>query len=247
MLTIARLLRAHNQPVDDLKLGWGARASAYLDPICAALAQGRTPVTIELKPDLPMALQQRVRSIDHHGTLAGATAPTALEQVFELLQLPPLAWTRELQLVAANDRGYLPEMAALGATPEEMQHIRAADRAAQGVTEAEEIAARRAIDSRECVGELTVLRLPHSRASVAADLMEPLLGGPGAKRLLVLSPNEVNFYADGASIDALDHAFGGGWKGGALPIRGFWGHAQVMPETVADFLRDHERNLRKQG
>ena len=67
--------------------------------------------------------------------------------------------------------------------------------------------------------------------------MHPDLGGQGFVNLLILCPNESNFFGTGKLIQALDKAFPGGWSGGALPERGFWGHATRIEEAES-FLVD---------
>ena len=66
--------------------------------------------------------------IDHHNERDHE--PASIVQVAELLGV---ALTRREQLVAANDRGYIPALRAAGATDAEVADIRRADRAAQGV------------------------------------------------------------------------------------------------------------------
>ena len=141
MLEIRRLLDRHAAGrIEDKGLAWGAALSAYREELLAALSRGETPVLIELMDDLPPALFDRGRVIvvDHHGPLAGHDRPTSIEQVFALLGLPAAAWTRHLALVAANDRAHVVGMRALGATAQEIAEIRAADRAVQGVSAADE-------------------------------------------------------------------------------------------------------------
>ena len=169
--------------------------------------------------------------VEHHGERAGADKPSSLRQVFSLLKLPPERWTRRLALVEANDIGHVLGMQALGASLEDMRAIRHADRAAQGVTEADEAAARGAIEARfESPGrELTVVRIPHARASAVADLMDETLGGPGFRNLVVVSPSEVNVFGEGWLVSLLHALLPGGWLGGALPERGFFGHARPEP------------------
>ena len=135
------------------------------------------------------------------------------------------AWTRWYELVAANDRGHVRAMKEAGATQEEIRAVRAADRQAQGVTAAEEHAAEAAIKGATVLfhGRLTVVRLPHERTSPVADKMEKEMGGAGYENLLVVSPRQVNFFGSGSVIRALDENFPGGWYGGSLPERGFWG------------------------
>ena len=62
------------------------------------------------------------------------------------------------------------------------------------------------------------------------------LGGPGFENLLVISPTEVNFFGRGSLVGRLGEEFPGGWSGGALPERGFWGHGDVDGEKVVEAL-----------
>lgn len=246
MITIRDLLgETSHGGCHDKALSWGARASDYSAEIAETIAAGRTPVLIELENDLELREDEFI-NIDHHGARAGREAPTSLHQVFALLDLPADKWTRWHKLVAANDRGYIPEMLAEGATPEEIRQVRAADRQAQGITEAEEIAAEESLKQIETVadGRLTIVRLPHSRTAAVSDRLEPALGGPGYQNLAIISPSSINFYGSGRLILALADRFPGGWYGGALPERGFWGINQPAP-NVLPFIRqsvraDHE-------
>ena len=74
-------------------------------------------------------------------------------------------------------------------------------------------------------GRLTLVRLPHEHTATVTDRLDPALGGPGFKNLLVLCPEEVNFFGSGDLVAAIDRRFPGGWYGGALPRYGFWGRA----------------------
>lgn len=232
MQTIRALLQEHGQDFHDRELRWGARASDYRKEIIDAVQAGRIPVLVELAPDLP--LPDCAVIVDHHDERAGLDRRTSLRQVFDLLGLPESAWTRRLALVAANDMGHVSAMAAIGASREEMVDIRAADRAAQGVTAEDERLARQAVEARRLAagGRLTVVELAHKRAGVVADLLTPELGGPGADRLLVLMPKETAFYGDGATIEWLAASWPGGWRGGELPVRGYWGIEQRLPGIV---------------
>lgn len=250
MRVIGDLVRAHcgAAAVRDRGLGWGARLSDHADDIAGLLARGQVPVAVELAPDMiedGRLSADDVVLIDHHGARAGADRPGALQQVFERLGLDRARhWTRELDLVAANDIGHIAAMKALSppASPAELQAIRLRDRQAQGVTAAEERAAIRAVaDRRTCLdGKLTLLRLEHDRATAAADLMEPDLGGPGYASLLLQMPGEWAFYGHGAAVMALDRTFPGGWYGGALPQCGFWGirrQEDITSSALIDILR----------
>lgn len=238
MLAIAELASAEGLPVHDKRLGWGARASAYRAEIDTALAAGRTPVLVELIDDLGLASRGAIL-VDHHGDAAGADKPTSLRQVFDLLGLPEERWSRRLALVAANDRGYIPEMIAVGASRGEIAEVRAQDRAAQGITAEQEAAGQRAAAQAQnlCGGRLTVAHLPHPRCAVVTDRLDAALGGPGYVNLLVVSPAEVNFFGAGELVRELERTFPGGWYGGALPLRGFWG-GRAQSGEVLDLLRD---------
>jgi len=232
MVTIRDLLATEEQSFCDQQLAWGAKASAYAAQIERALNTGHTPVLIELQPDLALA-DERVVILDHHGQRAGRARPTALEQVFALLHVPAERWTRWFALVSANDRGHVRAMRALDppATPEELRRVRAADRAAQGITAVQEQQAARAIAGARILadGKLTVVDLPHDRVAAAADQLEPALGGAGYENLLVYTPRDVDFFGDGQVIAGLVQRYPGGWFGGSLPVYGFWGHAQARP------------------
>lgn len=226
MVTLAELL-AREAPgrFADKRLSWGAKASDYRREIEAALARGDVPVLVELEPDLELP-REVVVVVDHHGDRAGRERPTSLEQVFELLDLPPERWSRWYELVAANDRGYIPALRRAGASEEEIRRVRAADRAAQGITEEDEQATEAALASleRRCDGRLLVARLSHGRTTALVDRLQPELGGPGFENLLVFSPGEVNFFGSGEVVRALAEAYPQGWWGGDLPEQGFWGH-----------------------
>jgi len=237
MLVISDLIReVAPDRLHDKNLRWGARASDYETEIEACLSEGRTPVLIELENDLALDPACALVIVDHHGPRAGRDNPTSLHQVFDLLRLSAERWTRWMELVAANDRGYIPAMIDAGASRDELEEVRRLDRSAQGITDEEESLAEQSLKTVETLasGRLTVVRLPHSRTAAVTDRLD--LGGTGYENLLVVSPSEVNFFGAGRLIQSLDRAFPGGWSGGALPERGFWGHPAVDSEKVISFL-----------
>lgn len=133
METIASLVRGGGRPLYDKDLAWNAaKTSAYQSEIATVPAAEMTPVLVELNDDNGLP-QDRIRLVNHQGDRAGADAPTSLGQIFALLELPASNSTRWYELVAANDRGHIDEMAALDASIEEMREICAADRQVQGV------------------------------------------------------------------------------------------------------------------
>ena len=229
----------------DKGLGWGAKASAYADEIRATIAGGQVPVLIEMEDDLgltrdggPGTDPSRVILVDHHGPRAGKDQPTSLHQVFGLLGLDPQSWTRWFDLVAANDRGYIPTMLEIGASRDEIVRVRAADRAAQGITAEQETQGEKAHETAQFLarGRLTVVGLPHDRTAVVADRLALNPGRPGPENLFILGRDSIHFFGEGRLVLSLNRAFPGGWYGGSLPDRGFWGHRTPMPDALAHLL-----------
>lgn len=225
MVEIASLLACRQREGDlriaavhDLSLSWGAKASDHGDTIWAAHRQGQVPVLIELIEDMP--LPDVFISIDHHGDRSGE--PSALAQIFDLLELPSSKWTRRLALVDANDRGHIEAMRAIGASIEEMEAIRADDRRAQGISQDEEESGRATIANihPDLSGTLLVAHLPHDRTATICD---PLALSGETRDLLIFCPLSTQFFGSGERISRLDRTFPGGWRGGQLPLRGYWG------------------------
>ena len=226
MAVIAELLAAH-APARflDKGLSWdNALASAYRQEVADVQSRGLTPVLIELRDDLDLAPDAAIL-VDHHAERAGADQPTSLEQVFALLALPRTAWTRWYELVAANDRGHIRALRRAGASNAEIREVREADWRAQGVSRTEVTAVRAALAQRREQPHLTVVGLPHERSSLAADLLDSAWSGPGWENLLVVCPCHFLFQGEGRIIVELEAAFSGGWRGGELPERGYWGHS----------------------
>jgi hypothetical protein len=135
MVEIKKLLQKSNQKFYDKHLSWGAKLSDYAD----VLNDSDEFVAIEL--ELDTNLPKHFIEIDHHNQ--NSSNPSSLEQVAKLLGVE---LDRYQKLVAANDRGYIPEMKKLCVTEEEIQEIRAKDRVAQGVTDNDEELAQKSID-----------------------------------------------------------------------------------------------------
>lgn len=250
MATITQLLHERGVPCSDKSLGWGARASDYADEIEAAGLIGRgetTVVLVELEPDLPSDggadRGYRIVHVDHHGSRSNG--PASILQVCELLGVEP---TREHLLVAANDSGYIPAMRAMGASDEEVKRIRAADRAAQGVTREMENAARIALERLFRDGNLRIVHLPHAKCSTVTDRLFETWPDD-RENLLVTTPPErpiesgrpevqLNYFGRGDVCAALKeryapHRSWGGGKGFGSPDgQGFAGC--VVPKTIQD-------------
>ncbi|MGH6816350.1 MAG: hypothetical protein ACREC6_11665 [Hyphomicrobiaceae bacterium] len=221
--------------VEDKRLAWGAKASAYEAEIRAALERGETAVLVELAYDLPPDLPRgRLVEIDHHGARAGKDAASSLRQTFDLLGLPPQRWTRELELIEANDIGHIRGLRQAGATATEIVAIRNEDRSAQGMTPDVEALSRDAVRRAVRQSRLTIVQTSAPTASAIGDFIQPEFGGPGADNLLVLMPATVSFFGMGRVVSALADVEGS-WHGGALPETGFWGVA-IPPGRARDAL-----------
>lgn len=185
MLSIKRMIEGRDGcVVADKCLNWGnALLSAYEDIMpeyCDADIYG-----IELREDIPVPANYH--RIDHHNALSDM--PSSLEQVAEVLGV---TLNRHQQLVAANDRGYIPAMERLEATEDEIRDIRRGDRAAQGVTNADEQMAELSIkENCRRYGDLTVVKSATSLFSAICDRLYPF------SRLLIYTDYEWMFYGEG--------------------------------------------------
>jgi hypothetical protein len=239
MAEIARVLREHNVSYADHSLDWAhAVFSAYEPEIRAAIRNGQRPVLVELR-DIPADVHPFVDVIDHHGPESGHL-PTSLEQV--LARLGMTALTREQALIAANDKGYIDGMLGIGATTEDIRRIRMLDRQAQGITTEQEADAVAAITARTSPAPgLFIVSLPHNKTATVTDRLSSLAGGPGYDNLLIECRTETDFFGDGQIIGKLSARFGG-YCGGDLPRRGYWGlelgsvdlHEEVRKLTIEE-------------
>lgn len=167
---------------------------------------------IELRPDPPagksdgqsdkpdgqrIALPANYTLIDHHDEDSGKES--SLEQVFKILQThyaKDIEWTRELELVAANDSKYIPGMKAIPdekggpASDKEIADIRFRDRRAQGITPDMEEAAKKAMhENMETDNNLIVVKdVPTGAFSVVCDNLYPY------GSLLIYNSDEFCFY-----------------------------------------------------
>lgn len=190
MCAIRDLLVQQGHRYCDRLLSWNnARLSQYADDISRFLSEAPAGEIfgIELENDLPRHLAG-YHSIDHHNRLS--ECPSALEQVLALLKLTP---TRRQLLIAANDRAYIPGMQAMGATREEIDEIRQADRRAQGVTDTDEQLAEASIRTGlRKAGGLYIVHALTSRFSPICDRLYPY------RSLLVYTSTEWTYYGQGA-------------------------------------------------
>lgn len=234
MLTIKQILEGKEDcMVQDRHLHWeNALLSAYND----ALQQYKDVDVygIELREDVP--IPPNYHRIDHHNEWY--RKPCALEQVAEILGL---TLNRYQQLVAANDKGYIPAMQQLYATEEEIADIRKRDRAAQGVTAEEEVLGVKAIsENLEKHGVLTIVKALTSRFSPICDRLFPY------QRLLIYTDSEWMYYGEGkaelvkqfaSEIEQKKVFYGGGVNGYIGSVR----HA-FCKEDIRRFVKDIRRD-----
>jgi hypothetical protein len=146
--------------------------------------------------------------IDHHSYRDAdrAHALSSLEQVAAILAAPLSRWR---QLVAANDRGYIPAMIELGASAEEIAMVRAQDRAAQGITPRQEARAESDLTDAEWIGKRVHVWCPEG---VTASHSDRLHGR--AEESLLESPQECVYYGPRhrtlASLQWPEHTYAGG-------------------------------------
>ena len=156
MQEIKKILSENGVPFEDKNLCWGASASSYAEEIQQAIDNGFTPVLVELKNDISEDLFAKCLVVDHHDAYVGR--PASVLQVLEMLNLQP---TRQQQLIAANDSGYIPAMLEMGASRSEVEEIRRMDWQAQGISEDLVAEAMKAYEEKEIKKGVFVIELEH--------------------------------------------------------------------------------------
>lgn len=237
MTTITNLLVNAGEQFEAHDLRWdNAKLSSYEKTL---EEYGNSPdcqiYGIELNEDIPHP-DNYVR-IDHHNDFANK--PSSLEQVATLLGL---SMDRHMQLVAANDSRYIPGMIKLGASREEIDDIRRADRAAQGVSEDDD--ERLAEESlKSCRGDasnLYVVKSLTSKFSTICDRMYPY------RRLLIYNDDVAEFYGEGVNdltslfkseLDAKKMYHGGGDSGYLGTVSGAYSKEEIA--GIVDKIRTH--------
>lgn len=236
MTTIKNLLVNAGEQFETHDLRWdNAKLSSYEKTL---EEYGNSPdcqiYGIELNEDIPHP-DNYVR-IDHHNDFANK--PSSLEQVATLLGL---AMDRHMQLVAANDSRYIPGMIKLGASREEIDDVRRADRAAQGVSEGDERLAEDSLESCEGnIYDLYVVKSLTSKFSTICDRRYPY------RRLLIYNDDVAEFYGEGVNdltslfkseLDAKKMYHGGGDSGYLGTVSGAYSKEEIA--GVVDKIRTH--------
>ena len=191
-------------------------------------------------------------NIDHHNERS--TEKASIEQVADILGIE---LSLDEQFVAANDRGFIPEMEKLGTELEISEedvstiiaNIRMRDRQMQGITVEHEAQAEKAIEK---LGELSEKQdyilidgLQHSKSATITDR----LYGKYDNLLIISLDGETNFFGSANIIKILNEKFPGGWFGGQLDQgNGFWGGYADQEEIKKAVQEEVEkiRNARKE-
>jgi hypothetical protein len=175
--------KGYSKAFADKKLKWGARLDDYKE----FLDYDGKIISIELDVRGTNITGLNLIQIDHHNE--NSHKKSSLEQVAELLDIN---LTRYQQLVAANDRGYIPEMFKCCASNSEIEEIRRKDREAQGVTEKDEELAKQAIKNRICQNGIIVIESATNKFSAICDLLYPF------DKLLIYNSEQLTYYGSGA-------------------------------------------------
>jgi len=218
MLEIINILEANGLQYVDKKLSWGAKLSAYQD----FFDSDGTFVGIELIEDIETPT--KYVAIDHHNERS--REPASIEQVAELLGIE---LTYYQQIVAANDKGYIPAMRAIGASEAEIQSIRRKDRAAQGVTEQDELWGEEAVSNLEWRKSVAIAYTKSDRFAPVTDRLE-------VDKLIVYNNHSLNYY--GVNVNKLIEKYkdlikeekaysGGGDKGFFGLVSGEFGEEEL--------------------
>lgn len=185
MLEIKKLLKEQGIRYADKKLNWeNARLKMYDDEIKRyADKTAYTLYGVELDEDNYSKLPENYHKIDHHNSLSNM--PSSIEQVCALLGT---TMSRHQQLVAANDKAYIPGMIAMRATDAEIADIRLKDRQAQGVTPEDECLAKQALKNKKQEGDLIIVYSRSNRFSPICDSLYP------CSKLLIYTIDELVYY-----------------------------------------------------
>ena len=179
----------------DAGLKWGAKLSVYNDMMHLT----KINVAIELPVDADAVMPEHFLEIDHHNE--NSARPSSIAQVATLLGIE---LTHYQKLVAANDTGYIPQLVAVGATQDEIDFVRAADRAAQGTTVEQEAQCADAIkNGLTKKGALTIVKTQTSKFSPITDT---LFGAQ--ENLLCVAPDEWCIYSSAEKVADLKKKYG---------------------------------------
>lgn len=193
MVVIRDILLKGNHYVMDNRLSWNNSVwEEYSSVLGYKENNDKIFVGIELRETDNYKKPDTAILIDHHGEFS--SRPSALEQIIQLIDYKPVnaEEQRFIDLVTANDSGHIKAMKEINATEEDIQKIRLADRAAQGVTNEEEKNAEMDIQKAKKENGVTVVYTNINHFSAVTDRLE-------TEKLLVHSDTKLCYYGTGAN------------------------------------------------
>lgn len=189
MKEIENILIEKNIKFTNRNLEWGARLSSYSD----LFNDDEIFVAIELIEDCKPP--KNYLKIDHHNEFS--YKKSSIEQVAELINYK---LNRYQQLVAINDRGYIPMLRCFGASEEEIREIRKKDKFYQGVIEQDEVLADRSIKEMK-IDKIPFVRSYSKKFSPISDKLFLL----GYQEYVIFDVDSLNYYGD--KVNYLIRAF----------------------------------------
>ena len=139
------------------------------------------------------------QNIDHH-FYPGDDRRNELSSLEQTARLLGVKLTTYQQLVAINDKGWIPALLVAGASPDEIALVRAQDRLAQGVTPDDEAQAVRDIETAEWRGRKVLIQCPHGATSALTDRLfgqydEALTVDAVSEKWVYYGPRHLLFFA----------------------------------------------------
>lgn len=190
MLEIKKILDTNQLIYTDKRLAWGATIDDYYDIITSNPSEHFVGIELSIRPN--SFVPKYYIDIDHHNEKSHL--PASIEQIADLLNIK---LSRHQQLVAANDKGYIPAMEALDASVEEIQNIRRLDRQTQGVTEEMEKIAEQEIKFDVNKNGVRIIK-------TSLDKFSPIVDRLQEKKILIYNAKTLNYYGQGVQNLALE-------------------------------------------
>jgi hypothetical protein len=236
-IEIRNLLQKHKKQVVVTSQPWGASwqklEADVVERVEALIAENPDAEIIGI--ELAGPARWGGRNIDHHKYPGDdrSNPKSSLEQVAELLGAH---LSRHQQLVAVNDKGWIPALKAFGATDGEITVVRAQDRLAQGVTPRDEARAVRDIENAQWQGRKVLVRCPEGASSAVTDRLfgkfnEAITIDEVSGKWVYYGPRHHQFFAltEGRTDTAR-------WVGGA-PESGYSGAERPSEKCQEDILK----------
>jgi hypothetical protein len=224
MIEIKKLLQQNGQKFFDKKLSWGAKLSDYKE----YFNDKDEFIAIELEEDTTSPKYFEV--IDHHGKFS--YKQSALEQLAKMLDIELTRWQK---LVAVNDSRYISGLRDFGATKQEIEEIRYADRKVQGITQKDEELAIESISNAKNK-HIIYAKTPHFSAvsdRVYNDFTQYIIYNEYKIIFYGFSIKNLLLYLNKKQISSKNYYYGGG-EGGFLGIK----ESLLSSEEIIKLLED---------